>query len=141
MSAALAAAPAIPRTPKLRPAPRREPPFDDELPRPRLQLVHGQDQELPFPEPATPIVEPLTRPPGLPDPGAWATRLLVGLSESAAGRRPLNQMAGLLTPGVFRGISQDFERANAQGSRHWLHSAIVRNVHTSEPAPGVADQV
>lgn len=123
----------------VRPAPRREPPFDDELgdgPRPGKY-----DQVLPFARPANPIVTrlPLQLRGPLPEPGAWGHRLLVGLIESAAGRRPLNQLAAMLSFSVQRGIGTDFERAAHAGAPHWLHRATVRSVRASEPSSAVAE--
>ena len=141
MSAALTLPQAAVRKVVVRPAPRREPPFDDELPddRPR----HGPlDQRLPFERPrACPAVW-LPRPPrprGLPDPGPWGRRLLVGMIETAAGRRPLHQLAALLSPSVSHGLGAEFERAAQTRSPHWLHRAAVRSMRVAEPAPGVAE--
>jgi len=128
------------RVPTIVPAPRREPPFDDELPNPRLHIVRAGERELPFPEPPVDICAiTTTRRSDLPDPSAWTRRLLVGLTEAASGRRPLNQVAALLSPSVARGLGGDFDRASARGSRHWLHRANVRNVHVTEPRDGVAE--
>ena len=128
------------RIPTVVPAPRREPPFDDELPTPWLHVVRAGHRELPFPESAAQLTETATtRRSDLPDPTAWTRRLLIGLTEVAAGRRPLNQVAALLNPSVARGLGGDFERAAARGARHWLHRANVRNVHVTEPRDGVAE--
>jgi hypothetical protein len=125
----------------VRPAPRREPPFDDEVadPLPR----HGpRDLRLPFElVPIRPIAwrpRP-ARPSGLPDPAPWGRRLLVGMVETAAGRRPLHQLSALLSPSVNRGLGADFERAATQGKPHWLHRATVKSVRVSQPADGVAE--
>ena len=139
MTAALVA-PASSRVVHVRPAPRREPPFDDEIAPRALRLVRGVDRELPFPEP---VVGELglgtTSRADLQDPASWARRLLLGLAETAAGRRPLHQVAALLSPPVSRGIGADFDRAAQAGRRHWLHQAAVRTVLVSEPSPGVAE--
>ena len=127
------------RVATVRPAPHREPPFDDELARPLLRLVQSRDAVLPFPV-ATPLPPlPTARPAELPDPARWVRRLLLGLTEAAAGRRPLHQVAGLLAPSVLRDLGADLERAATHRGRHWLHSAAVRTVHVSEPAAGVAE--
>jgi hypothetical protein len=124
----------------VRPAPRREPPFDDELtdsPPPYSRY----DRRLPFAvvtPPPTWRPRPV-RPSGLPEPDAWGRRLLVGMIETAAGRRPLHQLAALLSPSIGRGLGSDFERAAAQGHPHWLHRASVRSVRAAEPAEGVAE--
>jgi hypothetical protein len=141
MTAALTVRPNAPRRVVLRPAPRREPPFDDELPDagPR----HGPlDQRLPFERPPARPALWRPRPPRpreLPDPGPWGRRLLIGMIETAGGHRPLQQLAALLSPSVSRGLSADFERAAQTGSRHWLHRATVRSMRVVEPAVGVAE--
>lgn len=144
MTAALSEAPAGAdahhRTIRVRPAPRREPPFDDELP--CLHAVGPLDQPLPFAAAAAraPVV---TDPPsiraGLPDPAHWGRTLLVGLVESASGRRPLQQLAALVSASVGYGLRTDFERCAQLGQRHWTHSAVVGSVWASEPADGVAE--
>lgn len=144
MTAALAIAPR--RTERatlrvaVRPAPPRDPPFDDEL----GEAVTPQryDRVLPFDRPAAPparATAPLLRPHGLPEPSVWARRLLVGLIETADGRRPLQQLAAMLSSSVGRGLGADFEQAAALGSPHWLHRANVRSVRSSEPTEGVAE--
>jgi len=141
MTAALATAPSTGRPVVVRPAPRREPPFDDELPEPRL-LPGRYDQRLPFERvPVRDVVwRPAPpRPRGLPDPGSWGRRLLVGMIETAAGRRPLHQLAALLSPSVCRGLGTDFERAAHAGTAHWLHRASVRSIRVAEPVEGVAE--
>jgi hypothetical protein len=123
----------------LRPAPRREPCFDDEIT--DLHLVGPFDQQLPFrterrrrptkPAPALPRT--------LPDPVTWGRRLLIGIIETAGGRRPLQQLAAMLSPSVAAGLGADFERAAQRRTPHWTHAATVRSVHASEPADGVAE--
>ena len=140
MTAALAASPIATRV-VIRPAPLREPPFDDELP-----IGHARpgryDQRLPFDIPPPPPVvwraSPVRRH-GLTDPAAWGRRLLIGLIETAGGRRPLHQLASMLSPSVARGLGADFERAARLGSPHWLHRAGVRTVRVCEPAEAVAE--
>jgi hypothetical protein len=141
MSTALAAtALATERAVVVRPAPRREPPFDDELPETFVR-PGPFDRRLPFdiPPPTLPWRLPPPRPRGLPDPGSWGRRLLVGMIETAGGRRPLHQLAGMLSPSVGRGLGADFERAALRGTPHWLHRAAVRSVRAAEPAVGVAE--
>lgn len=146
MTAALTDPPGVPPTRSqrsrvtVRPAPRREPPFDDELAAPTL-LFGPHEQRLPFAAhtPPAPWVPQPARPHGLPDPGAWCRRLIVGLIETSAGRRPQAQLAGMLSPSVNRGLGDTFERAAQQGSAHWLHRASVRSVRASEPVDGVAE--
>jgi len=83
---------------RAKPAPRREPPFDDELPERHLSLVGPLDQPLPLegfgrsaPHP-TPVAddESTVRPTGryeLPEPAVTARRLVIGVVEIATGRR------------------------------------------------------
>ncbi len=126
----------------VRPAPRREPPFDDPgaRPEPRLRLVGPHDRPLPF-EDSTRTHEPRALPirSDLPDPARWGHRLLTGLAESAAGRRPMQQLAALLTPSVAYGLGQDFERANRSRRRHWIAAAKVSQVRASRPSARVAE--
>jgi Family of unknown function (DUF6459) len=126
----------------VRPAPRREPPFDDELvgdPSP----VAAYDRQLPFDRPRgrrlVQPVAPSSMRAALPDPGHWARRLLIGVIETAGGRRPLNQLTTLLSPAVANGLRTDFELAAQRGRPHWTHAATVRSVRASEPAENVAE--
>jgi hypothetical protein len=123
------------------PAPRREPPFDDELPS-YAHRVGPLDQPLPFTkavrEAPVPVEPPSVRA-GLPDPARWGRALLVGLIETASGRRPLQQLAALVTASVGFGLRTDFERCAQLGQRHWTHSAVVGSVRASEPADGIAE--
>lgn len=124
---------------QLRPAPRREPCFDDELA--ELHLIGPLDRQLPFRQERR---RPATKPPAalprtLPDPVTWGRRLLIGIIETAGGRRPLQQLAAMLSPGVAAGLGADFERAAQRRTPHWTHAAVVRSVHASEPAEGVAE--
>lgn len=129
-------------TPGVRPAPRREPPFDDEVLPAHLRLAGPLDRRLPFEERRTlaPHTVPGTAlPQTLPDPVGWGRRLLVGIIETAAGRRPLQQLAALLNHRVAYGLGADFERAARMNRPHWMHAALVRTVHASVPAEGVAE--
>jgi Family of unknown function (DUF6459) len=126
----------------VRPAPRREPPFDDEIPVRRLFAVGPLDQQLPF-EPTAYRAQAMaphpTAHPNLPDPALWGRRLLIGIIETAGGRRPLQQLAALLSQSVAHGLGTDFEQA-ARGRRpHWTHAATVRSVRACEPAEGIAE--
>ncbi|MGI8761930.1 MAG: Rv3235 family protein [Jatrophihabitantaceae bacterium] len=126
----------------IRPAPRREPPFDDEI-WPHLRAVGPFEQRLPFEAPHTcRDITVATSAPArceLPDAARWGRRLLVGIIETAGGRRPLQQLAALLSAGVAAGIGADFERAAQRNTRHWTHAAVVRSVRASQPAEGVAE--
>jgi hypothetical protein len=140
MTAALAEVLAPARTVVIRPAPRREPPFDDERDDDSSPYAPF-DRTLPFEPAARPSVwlPPAPRPSALPDPAPWARRLLIGLVETAGGHRPVQQLAALLSPSIHRGLCGDFERAAQAGTRHWLHRASVRSVHRAEPSDGVAE--
>jgi hypothetical protein len=147
MTSAIAATPTAPTVPMrparpmtVRPAPRREPPFDDEVP-PQLYAVGPLDQQLPFepapcPRPAERRSAPRT---SLPDPALWGRRLLIGIIETAGGRRPLQQLSALLSHSVAHGLGADFERAAQRRRRHWTHAASIRSVRACAPADGVAE--
>jgi hypothetical protein len=129
----------------VRPAPVREPPFDDEVSARHLSVVGPYDQPLPFP--SAPRRVPLdgrdtfaVRQTGrhdLPDPAVWGRRLLVAIIESMAGRRSLRQLAPHLSAAVHHGLATDTERAARH--RKWVRSASVRRVRVCEPADGVAE--
>lgn len=124
----------------VRPAPRREPPFDDELADAGGPARY--DRPLPFERPRRPPVPsgPVTaRHPGVPEPAQWGQRLLVGVIETAAGHRPLNQLTALVSPSVACGLRGEFERAAVLGRPHWLRRASVRSVRATEPADRVAE--
>ena len=137
-----AANPAGSATPlRIRPAPRRDPPFDDELPAGLRNQVGPHDRQLPFdagrPEPVE-----AARPSAnleLPDPAGWARRLLVGVIETAAGRRPLQQLTTLLSASVAHGLRGDFERCAHYGRRHWVSTAVIGSLRATEPADRVAE--
>jgi hypothetical protein len=127
---------------RVRPAPRRDPPFDDETGARHLWVVGPLDRQLPFQPPPLPwsrSAPPLRAGAPLPDPRRWARRLLTGIFETAAGRRPLQQLAAMLSPSVAYGLSADFERAAQAGRRHWSHTARVRSIRATQPAVGVAE--
>jgi hypothetical protein len=142
MTAALAPVcpPSAPWHVRLRPAPRREPPFDDEV-EPGGQPWFGmQPDRLPFADPrptAAPVVA--VRPGVLPNPSGWGRRLLIGITESAAGQRPLAQLSALLTPSVAQGLGRHVDFRCRDGRRHWLASARVRSVRSTQPADNVAE--
>lgn len=124
----------------VRPAPRREPPFDDEVLETRAP-IGPFDQALPFerssPRQAMPAPTALRS--TLPDPAQWGRRLLVGVIETAGGRRPLNQLTSLVSPSVALGLRADFERASQRGVPHWTHRASVRTVRACRPGENVAE--
>lgn len=123
----------------VRPAPQREPPFDDEVDR-SVPVLGRHDRRLPFATPAEAGAAPArVTPSGLPDPAPWGRRLLVGLIEAAEGRRSLQQLGPVLSFAIVRGLSAELERAAQSGQRHWLGHATVRSVRATEPATGVAE--
>ena len=93
----------------VRPAPRREPPFDDELDGP--SPVGPYDQRLPFVADSEALSIRLTRRrdrfasratarAALPDPQPVTRRLVIGIIEVATGRRPASQLSSLTTAPV-----------------------------------------
>lgn len=126
----------------VRPAPRREPPYDDELDE-RAVPLGRYDQPLPFERPqGRRALQPLSATAlraSLADPAHWGRRLLVGVIETAAGRRPLNQLTALVSPSVAYGLRTDFERSARRGRPHWTHAASVRSMRASEPTENVAE--
>lgn len=144
MTAALATASPdpSPRRVTLRPAPRREPPFDDELPPRHLALIGPHDRPLPFASPARHLAEDNdlfgTRRTGrgqLPDPLWFGRRLLIGVLEAMSGRRSPHQLAQHLSHGVFAGLMADLERPR---SRRW-QQPVLCSMRVCEPADGVAE--
>lgn len=126
----------------VRPAPPREPPFDDELA--DGTVVGRHDRPLPFARArrrraALPAAAPSPLRGVLPDPAMWGQRLLVGIIEAAGGRRPVNQLTTLLSPAVAHGLRSELEHAGRLNKPHWTHRAVVRSVRSSEPADQVAE--
>jgi hypothetical protein len=131
----------------VRPALRREPPYDDELPGPHLRAVRSTDRPLPFEAPGRAIARPDEAAPAvrpirgigsrneLSDPETWARRLLVALLEARAGRRPLQQLATHLSTDVLSRVAADLRRNPPQGAR----APLVRSVRASAPVPGVSE--
>jgi Family of unknown function (DUF6459) len=131
-------------TPRVRRAPRLEPPYDDELTGPPLRLVPIQE-ELPFDEPAPRRFErpvdffdpqPTSRL-QLPTPEPWAARFIQAVLEMLVGRRPAAQLHEWTSAPVLAGL------INASGRRRWatpgLPPPIVRSIRVYEPADGVAE--
>lgn len=155
---------AAPREVAIYPLPRREPLFDDEIAEHRLvdlrdgspmrQVVLGPwDQPLPFGAaeleapstlrlvaPRDPFAARPTGRHGLPDPEAWARRLLTTMFEVVAGRRPVRQLNALATPSVCQGFGTVALR-NSRLARLVKASRIpqIRSVRVCEPADGVAE--
>jgi hypothetical protein len=128
----------------VRRVPPLEPPYDDELPEGRLQLV-PQREELPFDdlaprrfEHSIDFFDPQPTPRReLPEPEPWATRFLQAVLEAIAGSRPSAQLQEWTTSTVYAVVCR-----TAQG-RRWTAAGgalpTVRSVHVGEPADGVAE--
>jgi hypothetical protein len=133
----------------VRPAPRREPPFDDELPERHLSLVGPLDQPLPLEgfgagTPPAQLVTPPdpgpVRPPGrpeLPEPALLARRLVIGVVEIATGRRAASQLRHHTSPAVQAGLVRDAGRISRLGTVQ--RPAALHSLHVTEPADGVAE--
>jgi hypothetical protein len=137
---------------QVRPAPRREPAFEDEMPARQLSLLGPHDQQLPFraldmnaPSPLRLAVPPDrfdARPTGrsdLPEPSAFARRLLIGIIETATGRRSAGQLSQHTTATVQAGLARDAGRISRLGTAS--RPATLHSLHLSEPADGVAEVV
>lgn len=135
-----------------RPAPLREPPFEDELASRQLGQLGPADQQLPFraPDPGAPSTLRLAvlpdrfdaRPTGrsdLPAPAAYARRLLIGVIETATGRRSASQLSQHTTPTVQAGLARDAGKISRLGTAS--RPATVHSLHLAEPADGVAEIV
>lgn len=133
-----------------RPAPRREPPFDDELSGRHLSLAGPLDQPLPLDglAPSAPSAMRLraepdpfaVRPTGrqeLPEPAAFARRLVIGVVETATGRRSASQLRHHTSPTVQAGLARDAGRISRLGSND--RPAALHSLHITEPADGVAE--
>jgi hypothetical protein len=133
---------------QVRPAPLREPPFDDEL---AHQKIGPHDQPLPFraPGPSRLRLAKVAdegrfdpRPTGrleLPEPTAFARRLLIAVIETATGRRSASQLSQHTTLAVQAGLARDAGRISRLGTLS--RPAAVHSIHLSEPADGVAEVV
>jgi hypothetical protein len=127
----------------LRPAPAREPPFDDERDLLAAEVAGPMQPALPFPPVHPPVrhraaVEARSaRRAAAGDPSAVAQRLLLGIIEVAAHRRPPSQLAALLSPSVAVGLRTDL--APDRRREHRLCKATVTSLRATEPADGVAE--
>jgi Family of unknown function (DUF6459) len=135
----------------LRPVPRLDGPYDDELGDPVSPMVDGS-LALAFPPPTRVSVslrlvqpaggvsggDPLCRRDLLPDPRPWTARLAQAIAEVLAGARPAGQLSHVATLDVLqlleRGAGRLGSRPGAPAQR-----PIVGSVHVSEPRDGVAE--
>jgi hypothetical protein len=128
----------------LRPAPDREPRFDDERPRRHLSLV-GPDA-IPLPFRNTEMTNRLSsaatasppRPDDAPEPVVFGRSFVQAAVEVLCGRRPAGQLARHTSPSVHAGLVRDQARG-----RHRFDCAgrnpVVHSVHIMEPAARVAE--
>jgi hypothetical protein len=141
---------AVPNGYIIKPAPHREPPFDDELPTRHLSLVGPLDRQLPFDttDPSAlssarlrtasgPFSAQPTGREALPDLTAFARRLVIGIIEIATGRRSAAQLSQHTAPAVQAGLAKDAGRIDRLGTAQ--RPATLHSLHFSEPADGVAE--
>ncbi|HVA61332.1 MAG TPA: Rv3235 family protein [Mycobacteriales bacterium] len=130
------------------PLPATEPPFDDERPEPLRPAAPGQ-QCLPFAArsgsaillrtvPAAGLDDDADLPAAtaradLPDPRPWASRFAQAVIEVFAGTRAAPQLLRWTSTAVY----DDIEATIGGLSRE--RRPVVRSVHVSEPADGVAE--
>lgn len=156
MSVAPEAAPPL----RLLPAPDPEPAFMDEGP--RLHLVGPDQAPLPLtwelspgvdatPRGAHPVLVraghgdddfgPVPTPRGLlPEPAAWAARLVQGIAEVLTLDRPAAQLARWVCPEVYDAVRRRVDvrrRTPRPAGQH--RRPTVRSLHVTEPADGVAE--
>ncbi|HET6210304.1 MAG TPA: Rv3235 family protein [Jatrophihabitans sp.] len=139
---------------QVRPAPLREPPFEDEQrAEPPSRRLGPNDRPLPLPGPSPEAPSRLrlavlaedrfdARPTGrleLPEPAAFARRLLIAVIETATGRRSAGQLSQHTTLAVQAGLARDAGRISRLGTMS--RPAAVHSVHLTEPADGVAEVV
>jgi hypothetical protein len=93
---------------------------------PMLRLVPADDRVIPY----------------LPDPHAWAIRLVQAVTEVLAGDRPIGQLVRWTDSVVFTDLNRRVRvlglttTATARGAKE---RCAVRSVHVSTPAPEVAE--
>jgi hypothetical protein len=138
---------------RLRPVPRIDGPYDDELPEPAA-TVRGS-LALAFPAPTRPgvplrLVPPAdgqsatadttgpTRRDALPDPRPWTGRLAQAVAEVLAGARPAAQLSRVATLDVLRLLERSSGRLGARRDAP-TRRPVVSSVHVSEPTDGVAE--
>lgn len=132
---------------RLRAAPGREPPFDDERVTRRLSLVGYRDQQLPLTVPQAAAVRfqptgtaPLDQLPereDLPDPSGFARRFAIAVIEAATGRRTPGQLSQHTSAGVLAGLVRDGGRITRLGTA--TRPASLHSIHLAEPADGVIE--
>lgn len=122
----------------LRRVPPLDPPYDDE-PAARVRLLSrhvedvlpfeesGPPPEIAFERRATPRAE-------LPDPKPWAARLVVATVEVLSGRRPVQQLMPWTDDAVYGQIARA-----VKWRRPAVRPGVLRSIHVSEPADGVAE--
>lgn len=140
---------------RLIPAPRCEPPYDDEL-EPHLRVVPGPAQQfLPLtlstpPRPTWLHVVPdppagddadfdaqRTSTRNLPPVQKWIARYAQAVTEVLAGTRSPRQLAPFTSESVYIGIERSARIAANKKTR--LPAAVVRSVRVCEPEDGVAE--
>jgi hypothetical protein len=127
---------------RVRPAPPREPPFDDERPR-HLSLVGPHDRPLPFGAAAATDRSPAAGltlhsvSTGLPDVAAFSRRFVIGVIETATGRRAPGQLARHTSPAVHAGLCQSAGRGTRLGTAR--RPATLHSIHVTEPLECVAE--
>ena len=125
----------------IRPAPHREPPFDDESAGRHLSLVGAHDQPLPFtvtpPRSAAPAERTLSVAEELADPLAFGRRLVIAIIELATGRRSALHLNAHVAPSVLSGLSRDAGRIARLGTSR--RPATLHSLHSTTPADGVAE--
>lgn len=135
---------------RLLPAPRCDPPYDDEHPSP-IPVIDGA-LALAFPPtgPSVPLrlvppadsggeetTEGPTARAALPDPKHWIGRLAQAMAETLAGARPAGQLARFTTLDVL----DDLERwtGRLRTGSGVTTRPVVASVRVDEPADGVAE--
>jgi Family of unknown function (DUF6459) len=120
------------RAPDLRLVPSpAEPPAEPTRPRRRPVRDTGDDE---FGPQSTPRAQ-------LPEPTPWAGRLVQGLLEVLGGVRPASQLVRWTTTEVYDSVQHRITHASIEtrtGAPRRL-AEVVRSVHVSEPADGVAE--
>ncbi|WP_353950795.1 Rv3235 family protein [Knoellia sp. S7-12] len=99
-----------------------------------VDLAHASDAQLFGPQ--------STSRADLPEPGPWAGQIAQAIVEVMSGLRPAPQVVRWTTPQVYAVIARRgalAARRRAARSRAVAQRAVVRSVHVSEPADGVAE--